>query len=180
MDFNHYSDHVAGLSAELVNFFLAENQPAIVEDLRALLERYDHSEALSEQDMERLRAHAERLHRVFLAADVQTAAAELNRLLHETRAAPVISDHDGRDPHLHFAPLGAPLVDRVNASTAMALAVVVCDYGLQRLGSCASTTCNDVFIDTSRNAQRRYCCEGCSNRSNVRAYRARAQRLSGT
>ncbi|MPZ88199.1 MAG: CGNR zinc finger domain-containing protein [Nitriliruptorales bacterium] len=178
MDFNHYSDQVAGLAAELVNFFLPENQPAGLAGLRGLLHTYETSDAITGEDLERLRAHAQRLRSVFSAPDLRTATVELNRLLRETHAAPVISEHDGRDPHLHFASPGAPLVDRVTAGTTMALAVVVCDYGLQRLGSCASSTCQDVFIDTSRNAQRRYCCGGCSNRSNVRAYRARAQGAS--
>lgn len=178
MDFRHYSDQVAGLAADLVNFFLPERQPADLAELQGLLRTHELPEAITGADLERLRAHAVRLQAVFTAADLRTATVELNRLLRETHAAPVISEHDGSDPHLHFAPPGAPLVDRVTAGTAMALAVVVCDHGLQRLGWCASSTCQDVFIDTSRNAKRRYCCEGCSNRSNVRAYRARAQQAS--
>jgi predicted RNA-binding Zn ribbon-like protein len=32
-----------------------------------------------------------------------------------------------------------------------------------------------VYVDVSRNAQRRFCSESCANRTNVAAFRARAK-----
>jgi predicted RNA-binding Zn ribbon-like protein len=34
-------------------------------------------------------------------------------------------------------------------------------------------TCPDVYVDTSRNASRRYCSDTCASRATVAAYRAR-------
>ena len=45
--------------------------------------------------------------------------------------------------------------------------------GWQRLGVCSAEGCDDVYVDTSRNASRRYCSNTCASRSTVAAYRAR-------
>jgi predicted RNA-binding Zn ribbon-like protein len=176
MDFRHYSDDAAALAADLVNVFLdAEDGqgPVQPEELRAVLAEHDIHREPTEADVPRLHALARRLHDVFLAADTGTAVDLLNELLADSVAVPYISRHSDFPPHLHFSRPGSGLVESVAASTAMGVAVVLCDYGKERLGACAASDCRDVFIDTSRNAQRRYCSHGCSNRSNVAAHRAR-------
>jgi predicted RNA-binding Zn ribbon-like protein len=55
----------------------------------------------------------------------------------------------------------------------MGLSQVVVQHGWQRLGVCAAEGCDDVYVDTSRNASRRYCSNTCASRSTVAAYRAR-------
>jgi predicted RNA-binding Zn ribbon-like protein len=55
----------------------------------------------------------------------------------------------------------------------MALAVVVAEYGNDRLGICQADRCEDVYVDTSRNRSRRYCDDACASRMNVAAYRTR-------
>lgn len=56
----------------------------------------------------------------------------------------------------------------------MGLLLVIRDLGYERLGICASDSCDDVFVDLSRNASKRYCDpRSCGNRAAVRAYRAR-------
>ena len=57
----------------------------------------------------------------------------------------------------------------------MAMAIVLCDYGMSRLGVCRAADCDCVYVDVSRNAQRRFCSESCANRTNVAAFRARAK-----
>jgi predicted RNA-binding Zn ribbon-like protein len=176
MDFRHYSDNVAALAAELVNTFLDaddEGRPVEPAELTTLLHEHEVRGTVTAQDVPRLRELADRLREIFAAPDAHTAAVAANRLLADSAAAPWVSEHDNLSPHLHFAPPDAGLVEGTAASTAMGVAIVLCDYGKDRLGQCASTTCDDVFIDTSRNAQRRYCSGGCANRSNVRAHRAR-------
>jgi predicted RNA-binding Zn ribbon-like protein len=65
-------------------------------------------------------------------------------------------------------------VAHIAAESAMGLATVVRDGGLERLSVCAANGCSRVFVDTSRNRSRRYCDPGtCGNRTNVAAYRAR-------
>jgi predicted RNA-binding Zn ribbon-like protein len=44
---------------------------------------------------------------------------------------------------------------------------------LDRIGECGSDTCQWLFLDTSKNRSRRYCGEGCSNRTRIRRHRER-------
>jgi predicted RNA-binding Zn ribbon-like protein len=176
MDFRHYSDNGAALAAALATAFMDEEgrdrEPQLSE-LTDLFAAHDVRRRVRGADVEGLRALARRLREVFVAPDTEAAAAVVNDLLRDTAATPWITMHDGRDPHLHFAQPGTGLVEHTAASTAMALAIVLCDYGKERLGVCAADHCTDAFIDTSRNAQRRFCSQGCANRTNVAAHRAR-------
>lgn len=175
MDFRHYSDNAAALAAELANVF--EQDHASHEEaaaaLTALFDEHEVRDTVHDADVPGMLDLGDRLRAVFDAADLHAATEAVNRLLAASAAAPWISEHDDLAPHLHFAPINAGLVERITANTAMGLAVVLCDYGFERLGVCADANCADVFVDTSRNAQRRYCSQGCGNRSNVRAHRAR-------
>jgi predicted RNA-binding Zn ribbon-like protein len=56
---------------------------------------------------------------------------------------------------------------------AMALVDVIRMKELERLQVCAGEDCRDVFVDLSKNRSRRFCEQGCGNRANVAAYRAR-------
>jgi predicted RNA-binding Zn ribbon-like protein len=108
------------------------------------------------------------------AGDDAAASAMLNALLAETGAVPQIVAHDGRGPHIHVSRPAAPLADRLAAHFAMALAELVVAGESQRVRSCASPTCREVFVDLSRNRSRRYCnSRTCGNRLHVAAYRAR-------
>jgi len=137
-------------------------------------------------DVERLRSHRARLDAVAVACeagDDDAASAMLNALLTETGAVPQIVAHDGRGPHIHVSRPTAPLADRMAAHFAMSLAELVVAGESRRIRSCASPTCQTLFIDLSRNRSRRYCnSRTCGNRLHVAAYRARrlaAGRSSG-
>jgi predicted RNA-binding Zn ribbon-like protein len=136
-----------------------------------------HGRAAAPADVPRLRAHRARLDAIVVACEAgdQAAAIELlNALLAETGAIPQIVVHDGRGPHTHVSRPAAPLADRMAAHFAMGLAGLVVDGEADRLRSCASPACRDVFVDLSRNRSRRYCdSRTCGNRLHVAAYRAR-------
>jgi predicted RNA-binding Zn ribbon-like protein len=55
----------------------------------------------------------------------------------------------------------------------MGLGVALIEGGLERFGICDASTCDDVFVDISRNRSRRYCSDTCTTRQNVAAYRRR-------
>jgi predicted RNA-binding Zn ribbon-like protein len=55
----------------------------------------------------------------------------------------------------------------------MGLSVALVEGGFERFGSCASATCDDVYVDTSRNRSRRNCSDTCTTRENVAAFRRR-------
>jgi predicted RNA-binding Zn ribbon-like protein len=111
--------------------------------------------------------------RAVAVADSQGAVLEkLNVLLGLARPRPYATDHDG-ELHLHYAREDAPLAEQLTTTVAMGLSQVVVQHGWQRLGVCSAEGCDDVYVDTSRNASRRYCSNTCASRSTVAAYRAR-------
>jgi predicted RNA-binding Zn ribbon-like protein len=96
----------------------------------------------------------------------------LNELLGRAHPQPYATDHDG-DLHLHFSRPGTGTLEQLTTTVAMGLASVVAQHGWQRIGVCSAEGCDDVYVDTSRNASRRYCSNTCASRSTVAAYRAR-------
>ena len=154
-----------------------------VADVQAFGDRYAfHGIPAGPRDVARLRAHRARLDAVAVACesgDDDAAVEMLNKLLADTGAVPQIVAHDGRGPHIHVSRPAAPLSDRIAAHLAMGLAELVVAGESQRVRNCASPSCQDVFVDLSRNRSRRYC-DGrtCGNRLHVAAYRARRSAAS--
>lgn len=58
----------------------------------------------------------------------------------------------------------------------MAFSDVVRSGELGRLRICALPGCRNVVVDLSKNKSKRFCDDGCGNRSAVAAYRARKTR----
>jgi predicted RNA-binding Zn ribbon-like protein len=175
MDTSGYRSDGVGLAVAVVNAIFdpdVDHAEAIDE---ALL-RYGFAlSRVTNRDRAGLRLWAGHLHEVFAARDPEEAARILNQLLDAVTAHPYITAHDDRGLHLHYAPPEASTLHRVQASTAMGLANLVCDYGTSRSGVCRAAGCECVYVDVSRNAQRRFCSEACANRTNVAAFRARAR-----
>ena len=178
VDFTHYRSSLAQAAADLVNTLGSVTGKEFLgspEEVIGFLEAHDLGPPyeVTEADVASLHRLRERLKAVFTAPEEQ-AAGILNELLHETDAQPYLTDHDG-SWHFHYVPADAPIAQRVGASTAMALASVIAEFGSERLGTCAADNCGDVFVDMSRNRSRRYCDDNCASRTNVAAYRRRQQ-----
>jgi predicted RNA-binding Zn ribbon-like protein len=109
---------------------------------------------------------------LFTAQDEAEASARLNAIVAPGSATVRISTHDGH-PHLHFQSEEATMKSWLAVVTAMGVAGVLVDHGLDRFGSCQSSTCEDVYVDTSRNRSRCHCSTQCSTREAVAAYRIR-------
>jgi predicted RNA-binding Zn ribbon-like protein len=181
MDFSHYSCQPVELAAALVNTdHKAIGGVDAIADFAGFEAFFAGYRQLWDQDSEppveaalpaihKLRA---RLRSVFEAETPEAAAEEINRLLAENAATPRVSTHGG-GPHLHFEPSGTKFVKWLAVTSAMGLATVLVDQGVDRFGVCAAETCRDVFIDTSRNRSRRHCSTTCSTRENVAAFRRR-------
>lgn len=127
---------------------------------------------LTPAETRRAGATAELVRAVAVAASQEEVIARLNELLALARPHPYATDHDG-ELHLHFARPDAPVLEQLTTTVAMGLSQVVAQHGWQRLGVCSAEGCDDVYVDTSRNASRRYCSNTCASRSSVAAYRAR-------
>lgn len=179
MDFDRYANTAGELAADLVNLLVTDPDTAgdaTLGDVVDLLADYDLALHLGHDDVHALRAFADQLHQVFVVADLEDAIAQLNMLLAGTPMAPRVSTHGDRGPHLHVEPRDASSVQRIRANCLMGLAAVLCDGGRLRLGACDAHGCARVFVDTSRNARRRFCTTTCSTRHHVAAHRARRAR----
>jgi len=126
------------------------------------------------QDLADVLVLRRRLRSVFEARDITVAVAVLNELLEGIRVR----------PHIELTPDGSikrelaiaeelRLARRLAVEAALGLSAALEHYGIERLHVCNAAPCTDVFIDTSRNHSRRYCCEQCANRHNVATYRQR-------
>jgi hypothetical protein len=171
--------------AELINTGRSADGEGLrdVPDVQAFGDRYGfHGTAAGPKDVPLLRAHRARLDAVAVSCgsgDDEGAIRALNALLPQTGAVPQIVSHDGRGPHIHVSRPAAPLADRIAAHLAMGLAELVVSGESERVRSCASPSCRDVFVDLSRNRSRRYCdSRTCGNRLHVAAYRARRSQAS--
>ncbi len=124
-------------------------------------------------DLQRIRNARPLLRRAMLAGDEDNAVTVLNELLASTKPLPrLVPCDDGW--HFAYADPEADLGDRLIGEAAAQLLHEIREHGMSRFSTCASSTCDDVFVDQSRNHSRRYCTSDvCGNREAQRAYRAR-------
>jgi predicted RNA-binding Zn ribbon-like protein len=135
--------------------------------------------AHDERELEQVRALRPRLEQLWHAGE-DDAVDLVNAMLREAGALPQLVKHDEWDYHLHATPADAALHVRMMVEAAMAFVDVIRMKELERLRVCAADDCTDVVMDVSKNRSRRFCEQGCGNRVNVAAYRARrAARASG-
>ena len=177
MDFIGYRSDALGAAVDLVNAVIEDPDDGVPDKLRGVLVAHSYRALDAPDSVEpALGAWARRLRTAFEVSTVEEAAAAINALLVDVSIEPHLTSHDDTEGwHLHYTAPEAGLVDRMRATTAFALAMLVSEYGISRHGRCAADGCAKVFADTSRNAARRYCSSACANRSAVAAHRARAK-----
>ena len=179
MDFTGYNSGGVQLAVELVNTRPTEQFPDEMPDIDALnefLRRHDFEAKATEKDLAAVHKIRHELAVVFETEDKQVAALAINRVLERTKAQPYLTNHDGQAWHLHFDSERQSLADQVGAVAAGALSNVFVEVGLSRFGECADEACESYFVDTSKNASKRFCCERCSTRHAVAAHRARKRK----
>lgn len=178
MNFSHYSDRPVALAVDLVNTSQIDgDQISTPAELEAFLAEYQDLWAgvatpPKTADLGKVWKLRADLRRVLETTDESEASELINQILAEHGAAPRMSTHSG-EPHLHFEPIGTSITSWLGAITAMGLATVIIENGVERFGVCGANNCEDVYIDTSRNRSRRHCSTTCSTREAVAAYRAR-------
>ena len=178
MDFSHYTTRPVELAVSLVNTKgTGTDSLSSAPELEGFLDGYRElwegvAKPPRKNEIDAIRELRESLREILEAQDDQEAARKVNELLDAYGATPRLSTHSG-DPHLHFEPVESAMVCWLGAITAMGLASVIVEHGVERVGVCGSETCNDVFIDTSRNRSRRHCSNTCSTREAVAAFRKR-------
>ncbi|MGH3760306.1 CGNR zinc finger domain-containing protein [Actinophytocola sp.] len=130
----------------------------------------------SESEAAELAGWATRLRRVVElvdAGEVDGACFELNAIMRATGAMPMLARHDGEPWHLHFHSADAEWAVGCAASMATALAIVLGNPAVDRLGICNAAGCDRIYVDISRNGTRRFCSTACQNRVKAAAFRAR-------
>ena len=106
--------------------------------------------------------------------DARGAVRRLNALMRETGARPQLDRLPGGDGwHVHFHGPDDSLATGWAAGCATGLALALGSDLAGRLGVCAAPRCDRVYVDTSRNASRRFCSTACQNRVKAAAFRAR-------
>ncbi|WP_043624840.1 CGNR zinc finger domain-containing protein [Nonomuraea candida] len=187
MNFNSHTDAVVRVTVSLVNELTPGERrgrafsvprdlgAAATEAVRAV---YSANREITEAEGAELAEVAARLRTVFTALagnDIDSAAIQVNALLEETRARPMLERHDGEPWHLHFHGKGGTVAGEWAASCATGLAIVLGSEFSDRLGVCTAPHCDRVYVDVSRNGTRRFCSTACQNRVKTAAFRARSR-----
>jgi len=173
MNYDTYGSSAVELAIGLANAQL--NDPSeVVTFLTAHAEWFSPGTSfdLTDRESGRVMEIAGMVRAVAVARSQADVLARLNDLLAVARPRPYATDHDG-ELHLHYARPDASALEQLTTTVAMGISQVVIQHGWQRLGVCSAEGCDDVYVDTSRNASRRYCSNTCASRSTVAAYRAR-------
>ena len=97
----------------------------------------------------------------------------LAALLVDTNARPQLDRGRDRPWSLHFHGPDEQLANGWAAGCAAGLALAVGSDLAGRLGVCAAPQCDRVFVDVSKNGQRRFCAPQCQSRVKAAAHRAR-------
>jgi predicted RNA-binding Zn ribbon-like protein len=180
---NHYSKESQLLAEQIIN--TRDTTQPEPEFLRTPTNLANYLQLWNIPQMEEPTAHdlaevlelRSRLRAVFEAGEVAAAVGVLNDLLEDVQVKPQIGLRPDGSMKLEFSvEEEAPLARRLAAEAALGLSAALEQYGIERLHVCSAVPCTEVFIDTSRNHSRRYCCEQCANRHNVAAHRQRQKR----
>ncbi len=168
---------------QLVNTCRAgSDRLAEADDLNQLLKGYDDlwegvAQPPQASELEVIHQLRDSLRTVMLSPDDATAALHVNAILSDYGAVPRVSLHSG-EPHLHFEPVNATMTSWLGTTTAMGLAAVIVENGVERFGACNASDCDDVYVDTSRNRSRLHCSTTCSTREAVAAHRKRKEQVN--
>ena len=174
MRFAHDTEMALGAAVALANTAQGSDTLRTIDELRGHDERWGYTGRFDGDEAELASVRALRAPiRDLLLARRDDAVPIVNAMLAQARAVPQLVRHEGYDWHIHAIAPDAPLVDRIQVETAMAMIDVVRADELGRLGVCADDGCANLVVDLSRNRSRRYCSAACGNRNAVAAYRAR-------
>jgi hypothetical protein len=180
MHFNPYGGPAAELAAALVNLdrgVIAAGTAA--QRLSEMYKTFNRANTdVTPGEAAEILAWADRLSPAFGEPDIDRLVGVVNGLLRDSASQPYISQHDGRAPHIHYAPEQDGEVTRTKAFTAAGVAHVLCQDPA-RLGRCDGAGCDIVYVDTSRNGRRRFCSTRCATRVYVADHRSRASGLVG-
>jgi predicted RNA-binding Zn ribbon-like protein len=175
-----YIERFVKLAEDFVNTYdVYLEQPEWLQtphDLEAFLVKHDVKVdgPLEEAALQEAYTLRDQLRVVYSTSQEEEAARILNKLLSEVSLRPKLVREADQNWYVHlWVEAEASPIQRLRAQVAVGLSYALEHYGKARLRVCTSKPCRDVFLDTSRNGTRRFCCDRCANRYNVAAFRAR-------
>jgi predicted RNA-binding Zn ribbon-like protein len=181
---NHYSQG-AVLATDLVNTydeFAREEHLGSVEALTDFAADHGFTTAnATTTDLDLLRTTRPSLRSAMLSNNEDEAVSTLNDLLATAQPSPqLVTSHDGEWIFTYADPK-ARLADQILAEATAEVLNEIRNDRMRWLSTCASSTCQDVFVDQSRNHSRRYCTpDVCGNREAQRAHRSRQANRTNT
>lgn len=181
MPYDDYDNETVKLALALANaFWRPSAKPTLEASGAAFIAAHEHllkehgvsPRPLTPHDIDEFEDLAVRVRRVVDEPDEAAALEQLNGLLECCETAPRVSVQGGA-PRLRYAPDDSDCLDWIAANAAMGLTQAICAHGRDRLGVCSAESCDNLFVDASKNRTRRYCSDTCASRTTVRALRAR-------
>ena len=174
---SHYSNG-ATLATDLVNTYDVYAREELLVSSAALVDfAADHgfdTEDVTTTDLKRLRTARTSLRSAMLSGDEAVAVSALNALLATAQAKPRLVAGPDDEWTFAYADPEAGVSNRILAEATAEVLNEIRDDHMRWFSTCASSTCDDVFVDQSRNHSRRYCTpEVCGNREAQRAHRLR-------
>jgi hypothetical protein len=131
--------------------------------------------ALRPRDIPGFQLLAKDLREVFESLEhnnVDAAARKINKLLVSHPATPHLAK-EGGVWRLHHHSADAAVLPMWASICAEGLARLIGAQAAHRIGICGAPNCDRVFVDTSKNATRKFCSTACQNRTKTAAHRAR-------
>lgn len=128
-------------------------------------------------DLETLRLLRDEIRHIFTSVargrDAE-AIGRLNALLTRHPIHQQLTRHDGQRWHVHLVDSGSA-ADRYAAGAIAGLTGLITEFGTRRLGVCAASDCERVFVGSGSGRDKRYCSAQCTPEASVRALRARGR-----
>jgi hypothetical protein len=163
--------------AEIANTTGGKAPDLSVSWINDLIDRYGmtYPRAIIERDRDKLQEIAKEF-RVIFSMGQDELANFSNGVLEKIRFSPRIMNHGGFGWHIHYYDDDFSFDERIRSNTAMSVMSLIIHGEAMRLKTCKAATCDNVFVDTTRNASKIYCdVKTCGNRSHVANFRAKVQ-----
>lgn len=176
MDFAHYYPDLLAFTERLLNSHDPMQQDPeslhTVADLQALVRDTTLVKlSFDESDVAEIRLIRQQLRLFFQETSTESLGEALNQALQSVKVGIQVDASIGKG--LLVLPAESRSSRQLYAGALIGLAWAFNEYGAERFRACQAAPCKDVFIDTSKNGQRRFCGPRCANRAHSRAYRER-------
>ena len=124
-------------------------------------------------DLEALREVRARVRGLFVATTEAEAQRRLNELLRDARVDMRVARERGVARIEWTVDDSVELAEAVRSAAAVSAAHLAQQMGFERWRVCGADPCADVFLDTSKRGEQRFCGPRCATRVRVAAHRAR-------